>query len=246
MFNITNFEKIYSGNYDYYQEEKRYCQESFEVYTNRNDKSMLYKSDLLSRVSSGEFLKIRTLYEINENHLPVRVLVDKKMGKNNVQEFFEYDFRESKLIYKFITDKGAKVQEKPISSRFLISTPSFLTTALFAYHRKFDNAPRSPFLVVKSSNIWEAKYSLTEEHIYVKFHIRDHHTIEILNQTFEVIECEIFNTDSWDGGKQDETPLRLTIIPDHAIPFSAVFDDGVEIETTNFRRMALVDGLEKL
>ncbi|WP_127713962.1 hypothetical protein [Halobacteriovorax sp. HLS] len=146
--------KIYRGAYKFMRNGNVYSEETFEVFKEKNDSGMLFSSQLISRVSTGELLNITVDYKINKDYLPTMVMVNKVLGNENVVETYVFNSKRNIITYSFENSKGSKSVELNTSPKFYISTPSIATAMLYLRSKKFDGTGKNYFNVLSSSNQW--------------------------------------------------------------------------------------------
>ena len=69
--------KIFKGIFEYFEGDRMYAQETFEVYKDTSLYDMFFISEMLGRTKTGEMLKTQVYYEINKNWTPTKVVVEK-------------------------------------------------------------------------------------------------------------------------------------------------------------------------
>jgi hypothetical protein len=146
--------KIYRGAYNYMRNTNVYCEETFEVFKEKNDSGMLFSSQLISRVATGELLNITVDYKINKDYLPTTVIINKVLGNENVVEIFSFNSKKNIINYSFENSEGSKSVDLNTTPKFFISTPSIATSMLYLRSKKFDSTGKNYFNVLSSSNQW--------------------------------------------------------------------------------------------
>lgn len=147
-------EKIYRGAYNYFQNEKLYCEETFEIFRDTKDLSMNFKAQIFSRVATGELLKIEIEAWYSKSWTPISVDIVKYLGDNKVSEEYKFDLLKNKLIYTFSADYEDTCIEIQTPPRFHISTPSTALSLVFLLSKKFDINAKNNYSVLMSNNDW--------------------------------------------------------------------------------------------
>ena len=146
--------KVYRGAYNYMRNNNIYCEETFEVFKEKNDSGTLFSSQLISRVSTGELLNITVDYKVNKDYLPTTVIINKVLGNENVVEIFSFNSKRNIINYSFENSKGSKSAELNTTPKFFISTPAIATSMLYLRSKKFDSTGKNYFNILSSSNQW--------------------------------------------------------------------------------------------
>ena len=155
--------KIYRGAYTYFSENNQYAEETFEVFRDKKDLSLNFKSQILSRVATGELLKIDVDYTIGKDWMPRTVNLIRTLGKQNIQELFFYDHTKNLISYRFIDGEGKETTKTTSTPpRFHINTPATCSNFLFLMTKKFDINGKNTYTVYSSINQWEPTHDLKQ------------------------------------------------------------------------------------
>jgi hypothetical protein len=218
----TNYKKLISGKYEFFSEGQQYAEESFEILTHAESKTIWYKTYLFTRSTTGELLKIFIDYELNENFFTKSAKIKKNAGKWTTEENFIFDPKENILHYSIKNPDGEHKEDRVILKRFYIQTPSVVCSALFASGKKTDNSARNPAVLIKSPNNLNYEGNLEEYTIFVSYDSRDSQTFNINQNHYQYIRCELYATDL--GELESEFPIVLQISKKFCIPFLVQFD----------------------
>ena len=167
-FNITNFIKIYKGAYDYFDDKRKYAEETFEIFKDSQNHLLTFKAEVSGRAPNGEFLIINVIYSITERFSPIAVQVKKTMGKQTTTEEYLFDHTSNTMRYHFQSDKMLGEINLATKQRMHISTPSISTSLLFLKSKKFQNSAVNTYKTLISDNQWDLKYNLRLEDISVE------------------------------------------------------------------------------
>jgi hypothetical protein len=165
----VNEDKIYEGGYTYFRDGQKYSEENFEVY--RDDSVMQhhrFKAEVITRVKTGELLKVNTMYLTNKNFEPLEVEIIKTLGPNAVTERYKYNTTDKLLNYHFEKNGERDHFEKIISTRFAIATPAFSTNMIMLETKKLDPVHKTEYLVITTDNIWDYQGPFKEKRIFVE------------------------------------------------------------------------------
>lgn len=147
--------KLYRGAYNYYRDRNLYCEETFEVFESSTSTGLNFVSELLSRVSTGELLKVSVDYTVNKNYIPTIVTIDHSLGNEQVLETYEFNSKHNKLKYTFKSKEEEDItKELSTGPIFHIMTPSVCTSMLFLRSKKFNSTGVNNYSIYNNSNQW--------------------------------------------------------------------------------------------
>lgn len=158
--------KLYRGAYNYFSGDSLYAEESFEVFKDLKDLSINFKSQILSRVATGELLKIDVDYTIGKDWMPRTINLIRTLGKQNIQELYYYDPTKNLITYRFTDSEGQETTKTTSTPpRFHINTPATCCNFLFLLTKKFDINGKNHYTVYSSTNQWSADEDLLQSNI---------------------------------------------------------------------------------
>lgn len=148
-------DKIYRGAYEYFKSGSTYCEEEFEVYKDKKTFNLNFYSVLRIRVITGEILKINVDYEINKDFVPIKLIVEKKLGKDDVKEIYDFNTKKSILNYFFSREGEDTIHKQiPTGPKFAIASPAACTTMLYLKSKKEDTTSKNFYNLLVSKNQW--------------------------------------------------------------------------------------------
>ena len=150
----SNFKRLYRGAFVYTSNGDHYTEETFEVFKEKKDLNLHYDSESLTRVTTGEMLKIKVNFVVNKEWNPVEVNINKTLGPNSVDEIFTYNARKNTLRYSFRSLHDKKDEEISTPPKFHILTPATASSMLFINSKKIDQTSKNYFHMVYSPNMW--------------------------------------------------------------------------------------------
>ncbi len=155
--------KVYRGAYTYSVQGAEYAEETFEVFKDYRELTYRFVSQILSRVSTGELLKIDVDFTVGKEWTPVNVKVTKNLGKQTVYEEYLCDHEKNNITYRFTNSEG-KVNESVCSCppRFSISTPAACSNFIYLLSKKFDINGKNYYAVYSSKNHWEYEEGISQ------------------------------------------------------------------------------------
>lgn len=227
-------EKILEGKFLYFKNGNQYSEEFFSV--EREDKAngnYTFSSEILSRVTTGEFLKIYTDYELTFNMDPLNVRVKRSLGKSKSTERYFIDQKDKNVTYTFDGRNGYHDYEKIVNGKFHIATPSFCTSALMTLMRKIDPVQPTPYTILTSQNFWEYHAPFQENIIFIELKSHEPEIITINNNELSATLCHFYKDDR--DSKTPATPTAFYISKHFSIPYKAVFADGIEVRVDTLK-----------
>ena len=231
--------RTYMGNYQYNRLGETYAEENFEIFENYENKHQVFAANFVARLENGEFLNIATLYELTDSFSPVKVITQRSLGTNEVEETFHFNTLDHKLYYKFKNKDFTQEEDLPLSKRIFIMAPTFLTKCLFALSRKYEASARIPYVVMRSYNQWHFEKLPQEEHIFVEYETSKMQVRNIQGEEYSTFDINVFQSDTWKQEGAPETPVVFHITKDAAIPLHAILEDGTEVSITRLRKFQL-------
>ncbi len=227
-------EKLIEGKYNYYQNGQDYCEEHFKLFREEKKQgNYTFQVELLSRVETGEFLKVYVDYELNHAFEPVNLRVKRSLGGIKSSERFQVDLKNKNIRYTFSSNEETKEYEKIATGRFHISAPAFCTSMLMTQAHKIDPVHRTSYDMISSTNLWTYEGPFEENTIYVELMSLDPKTITIHDKELQASLCHIF---AHDKSSQDAGPGYPVYLSKHyQIPYMAEFPDGIRVEIESLK-----------
>ncbi|OUR99859.1 hypothetical protein A9Q84_02190 [Halobacteriovorax marinus] len=222
--------KIYRGAYTYLRNTNIYCEETFEVFKEKNDSGLLFSSQLISRVSTGELLNITVDYKVNKDYTPTTVIINKNLGDENVVETFTFNHKRNSITYTFQSSKEEKVLELNTTPKFFISTPSLATSMLYLRSKKFDSTSKNIYNVLGSSNQWKYENEPSFNAISVQKISLTNESRNIEGGSVQGVEYRIQqHYDSAEEAEKDDQSLKCFVSQHVTIPYFLEDGTGTKI-----------------
>jgi hypothetical protein len=219
-------ETLFRGKYTFYEESRAYSEEEFEVLRVQADASHIFKSESLSRVANGEFLKVFIKYKVNKDFVPIEVTVEKQLGSQKVTEEYVSNFKDQRLLYTFISETGAVEHDMGIPSKFYICTPMAAATFIYFNSKKYDPNSKNYYTSISADNMWECKNAPVSSRIMVESPNNPSSSINIGEKN---LACTIYNVfDESDRAKSN--PLTYYVSKHLAIPYRILGPMKIKIE----------------
>jgi len=223
--------KIYRGAYSYYRNENIYCEETFEVYKDSKEMGFNFVVQLISRVSTGELLKIAIDYSINKNYIPTQVFIDRTLGNEEVKETYTFDNKNNKLKYCFESKKEKKTVELSTGPIFHISTPCVCTSMLFLKSKKFNNTGKNHYTIYNSNNQWAFEKEPVGKNILVEKISQSAENISIDGSTLQATQYKVFeDLNEIPLLAKNESFIRVFTSSYATIPYIVRTEDGTKIQ----------------
>lgn len=214
---MTNAEILLEGSYLYYQGSINYSQENFKLVHMKDQQQYHIYAEVLSRIETGEFLKIIVRYETNTNFVPTFARIEKSIGNRYAQEVLKFEGQSNELKYTFQDSQGTQEFTKHLNAKHYITTPAFSTSTIFTLSKKFDASGRTLVTFIGSDNEWSYVGPPDEKTVYVDFKTRDAVDMKINNSTLPATHMLMFQNDS--GAATGEAPVEIFVSKHYGIPY---------------------------
>lgn len=168
-----NAQILLEGSYLYFEKEHNYSQEDFKLLSLPDQQCFQFYSEILTRMETGEFLKILVKYEMNQQFYPIFSQVEKSIGSRYAVESMKIDMQKQELLYTFQTSQGSQEFKRPVNSKHYLASPAVCTAAVSSLTRKFDATERTAITLLSSENEWSYSKPPTEKILYAEFKTRD-------------------------------------------------------------------------
>lgn len=228
-----NINILLEGSYFYYEKGVNYSQENFKLVHQQDKQNYQVISEVLSRIETGEFLKINVLYEMNAQFLPHHVRIEKAIGNNYSLENFKADHHAGQLHYTFQNATSQQEFHRAITSRHYLVAPSFATSCLWTLSKKFDASGRTPVNLISSPNDWTYTAPPQEKFVYAEWKLKDMDDYKIGNSSLEASHLQVFQNDS------------TNVDVDQAVSFYVSKHYGIPYQMTHGEREIRVQNLKK-
>jgi hypothetical protein len=228
-----NINILLEGSYFYFEKGSNYSQENFKLIQQLENKNYQVISEVLSRIETGEFLKINVLYEMNPQFLPLHVRIEKSIGNNYALEDFKCDHHAGQLHYLFQNGTPQQEFHRPITSRHYLAAPSFASSCLFSLSKKFDATGRTPVNFISSGNDWTYVSPPNEKIVYAEWKIKDMDDFKLGDASLSASHLMIYQNDS--SNADIEQPVSFYVSKHFGIPYQMVHGDR-EIRVQNLKK----------
>jgi hypothetical protein len=221
---MAELEKLFDGSYNYLDKGVHYSQENFSVVKNPDRNVIIFQSEILSRVSTGEFLKINVTYEVNSYWAPQKVVIQKSLGPNTATEIFQADNESQMLNYEFTNNSGTHKSSKNIVTRYQIATPAICCSMISSMIKKLDSHSRSSSILVTSQNNWEYIAPIIDQSIFMEYKVHEQAELSINGQSLSAVKCLVFQHDVLERA-EDELPTTFYLSKHIGIPYQVEHGD---------------------
>lgn len=228
-------DKIIEGKYNFFKDNQKYCEEFFKLFKEPSAQgNYLFNSEILSRVETGEFLKIYVDYELTYQFEPISLRIKRSLGAKKSTEKFHVNNKDKTVQYQFSSKLGSGDMEKPINGKFHLSSPSFTTSFSMTHHKKPDPVHRTPYITLSSPNIWQYNGPFTENTLHVELVNSEPKNIKLSDaREVQAVHYKIFEEDRLSnphGQGQDYYISKY-----FQIPYRADFNNNIYIEIENLK-----------
>ena len=228
-------EKIIEGKYNFIKDKTTHCEEFFNLFQDSSPQgNYTFNSEILSRVETGEFLKIYVDYELTHQFEPVSVRIKRSLGSKKSTERYAVNQKDKVLQYSFTSKLGSGDFEKQINSKFHISCPSFASNLAMTQHRKPDPVHRTPYIVISSNNIWKYENPFHEGNIHVELVNSEPRAIKMRSgHEVQAIHMKLFDEDRLSNphGKGHD----FYVSKYYQIPYKVDFLNGISVEIESMK-----------
>jgi hypothetical protein len=228
-----NAEILAEGSYLYFKGENNFSQENFKLVQLHETEALHIYAEVLSRLETGEFLKVLVRYEMNASFLPTQVRIEKSIGNKYASELFKVDYATQLLSYQFQNSQGIQDFTKPFNTKHYLASPAFATSAVFTLTKRFDATGRTPITLISSNNDWKYEAPPTEKLVYAEYESREMDDFILNNQHLTASHLKLFDSDS--SASVKEPPVELFISKHYAIPYQLLHGD-LKIAIKNLKK----------
>lgn len=230
---MNNYIKILQGKYNYTSQNKIYSEENFKIFKEEDRKlNYVFKSEILSRVKTGEFLKIYVTYRVNQHFDPINVEIERLMGQKESFEKFQIDPKTKNYHYILKGIDSTETYDKIISSRPHIATPSFLTSMLMTNQKRLDPVQRTTYTIVTSNNVWNFEEPFREKTIIAELQSLEPKDIIVNKKSLKATHCKLLHENQ---GTSTASGHDIYLSKHFNIPYLGVFSDDLRIEIDHLR-----------
>jgi hypothetical protein len=216
-------ELLLEGSYLYYKNEVNFSQENFKLVQLPEQGQFHVYAEILSRLETGDFLKLLIRYEMTNQFIPYFVSIQKSVGNKSAKETYKCDHHTQELRYSFETPDSTQELKKSHNSKHYLTSPAFSTAAMWTLSKKMDATGRTALTVMSSSNEWNYQGPPSEKIIYSKFKSRELIDYKLNNTSLNAAHLCLFEEDS--SHTSSENVVDLYISKHFAIPYQLVHGD---------------------
>jgi hypothetical protein len=234
-------EKILEGRYLYLKNSQQYSEENFTLEReDKNNGNYTFTAEILSRVSTGEFLKVMIDYEVTHQFEPLNIRIKRMLGQNQSTERYSLDSKEKILSYSFDGRNGHYEFEKSMTGRFHISTPAFCTSTLMTLFKKIDPVQRTAYNVISSSNIWDYNTPFHEHTIWMELKSPTPVELTINNKELQANLVHVIEDENGQP-KQGKDFSIFYLSKNFNLPYKATFGEDVEVVVDKLKILEVRD-----
>jgi hypothetical protein len=224
-------EKIIEGKFNFYNENQRYCEEFFSLYQDASSPqgSFTFNSEILSRVETGEFLKIYVDYELSYQFEPINLRIKRSLGAKKSTERYAINQKDKTIQYQFSSKFGSGDHERAINGKFHLASPSFASSFAMTQHKKPDPVHRTPYVSITSPNIWKYEGPFVEGMVHVELVNSEPKTIKLRDgREVQAVHFKIFDEDRLSNPHGEGHDFFISKY--YQIPYKAEFKNGLNVE----------------
>lgn len=229
----NNSEILLEGSYLYFQKDINYSQENFTLVQFSDTHTYHINAEILSRIESGEFLKIMVRYEMDHRFHPNFVRVEKSVGNQYAEEVFKFDLQAQELNYSFKSSGSTHEFKRPLSAKHYLTSPAFSTSAIFSTTKKFDATGRTAIALLNSANEWSYEHPPEEKIVFAEFKTREVPDFKINNAPLSASHLCLYEFDA--SSATSESPVEIFVSKHFGIPYQLIHGDQ-KIVIKNLKR----------
>jgi hypothetical protein len=227
-------EILIEGSYLYYDKGVNYSREDFRFIRMPETQSYQFYAEILSRIETGEFLKIVVRYEMTPQFAPQSVQIEKSLGTKYALETFRIDSSTMELVYTFQNSHSSHEFKRPVNSKQYLTSPAFCTTAAFTLTSKFEPHARTPVSLISTENEWNFETNPTIKVIYADLKSRDQTDFNVLGKSLPSSHLSLF--ESLSPHPSEAEPVELILSKHYSIPYQMNSGD-LKIEVTKLKKI---------
>lgn len=232
---MSNDIKILQGKFNYLSQNKIYSEENFRVYREEGRRiSYLFKCEVLSRVKTGEFLKVYIEYRVSRHFDPIEISITRLMGNKESKENFSVDPKTKNYTYTFQTKDGTQSYDKVLTSRPHIATPAFTTSMLMTNQKRLDPVQRTNYTLITSDNVWEYQGPFFEKSIFVELQALEPKDVMVSSKTVKALHCKLLSSNL---GTSSDQGHDIYLSKHFNIPYLGIFSDDLKITTDHLQSL---------
>ena len=219
---MLNGSILLEGSYLYYDKDQNYSQENFKVVELEDSSQFHVYSEIISRLESGEVLKILVRLEMNQTFLPIFLRVERSIGHHYAQEVFRLDPNSKELKYTFQSAQTTQEYKKSVSAKHYLNSPAFSTSCLFTLSKSFNATGRTPVTIISSSNYWEYLGPPDEKIIFAEYQSKEV-SFQINQNTLLASHLSLYEHDASDTNP--DSPADIYVSKHYGIPYQLIHGD---------------------
>ena len=146
--------KIYEGSYQYFKDQTMYCEETFEVFRNKDKTIIQFFAELFTRTSQGMLFSVQVTYFMNKSYIPILVNINKELGKDMCSETYIFIENTNTLVYEFKNKSTKNTLEIKPPPRFHIAAPTAVQSMTFIPSKRFDSSDINHYSVFHGQKGW--------------------------------------------------------------------------------------------
>lgn len=226
-------EIVLEGSYLYFQKDVNYSEENFKLVKLPETQGFHIYAEILSRIETGEFLKILVRYEMNQHFSPLLVRIEKSIGNNYAQEVYKIDPIGQQLHYTFQNSQTIQEFSRPFSSKHYLTSPATSTSAIFTLSKKIETTGRTSVILISSNNDWTYLGPPSEKVVYAEFKTRDLAGYKLKGKLLSASHLCLYEMNS--SSISQETPVDLYLSKYFSIPYQLQQGD-LRVEIKNLKK----------
>ncbi len=226
----SEFKRLYRGAFEYVANGNIYTEEKFEIFKEKKTLENHYESELLTRVSTGEVLKIEVSFVINKEWIPLSIIINRTLGSNYIKERFSYTPRRNALYYTYDSPHNKKEETIITPPKFHIQTPAAVCCMTFIPSKKIDQTAENFYYTYVSPNDVTFKGKVYNKNIVLKrARLGELSSVQIGDNTLNATEYIIYD-DLGEDNKTTPPKMHVYLSKHMSIPYKLEVDKNNYIQ----------------
>ncbi len=226
---MSYLEKLFDGKYIYTNNGQSYTEENFTIERELDLQShLIFKAEVLSRVKTGEFLKLYITYEVTPSFDPVKVNIRRTLGPKESIENFDINLKTKNYVYTFKCGDINKSFEKIYTAKPHIATPAFSTSMLMVNQKKLDPVHLTHYNLLTTNNIWTYNGDPFENELYLQLQEIEAVKIEINQKELKANHCKLLTVN--ENGTIASQGHSIYLSKHYYLPYKSEFDNDLAIQ----------------
>jgi len=214
---MENLKTLVDGKYHYFEDDKNYAQEIFKFSQDTEKKSYHLNSEIMSRIQTGEFLKIIVNYSLSHLYAPQELKITRTLGSQRSEETFTVQAKTQEVQYEFHDQVQKQSFSRSFAARHSLATPAISSMGLFTLTRKLELRSRAAINIISTNNTFEFEKGPSEKILYAELVAVELDNFKIEQTPYKPTHINLFQHDL--SKAVQESPVELYLSKHFGIPY---------------------------